>query len=72
MSDITEPKTQQPDPWRKFEGEAWKRDIDVRDFIVSNLTPYAGVPAPPMPTSVAPFISSVTPAAPIDTPFGRL
>ncbi len=55
MSDTTEPKTQQPktqqpektqqpDPWRNFEGAAWKRDIEVRDFIVSNVTPYVGGP----------------------------
>ena len=33
---------EQPDAWRNFSGEAWKRDIDVRDFIASNVTPYTG------------------------------
>ena len=33
---------QEVDAWRKFSGETWKRDIDVRDFIVSNVTPYTG------------------------------
>jgi formate C-acetyltransferase len=42
MSDRTEPKTQQPDAWRNFSGASWKRDIDVRDFISTNVTPYAG------------------------------
>ncbi|HEX6735097.1 MAG TPA: formate C-acetyltransferase [Azonexus sp.] len=30
--------------WRKFAGNSWKADIDVRDFIVQNVTPYAGGP----------------------------
>lgn len=30
--------------WRNFSGDLWKREIDVRDFIVQNLTPYAGGP----------------------------
>ncbi|HET6406363.1 MAG TPA: pyruvate formate lyase family protein, partial [Chthoniobacteraceae bacterium] len=42
MSTKPESGTQQPDAWRKFSGESWKRDIDVRDFITSNMTPYAG------------------------------
>ncbi len=28
--------------WRKFSGTDWQREINVRDFIVSNVTPYAG------------------------------
>jgi formate C-acetyltransferase len=28
------------DPWRGFAGYAWKREINVRDFIVGNVTPY--------------------------------
>ena len=28
--------------WRKFAGTVWQRDIDVRDFIFSNVTPYTG------------------------------
>jgi formate C-acetyltransferase len=31
-------------PWRGFTGDGWQRGIDVRDFIVSNVTPYAGGP----------------------------
>lgn len=30
------------DAWRSFKGEAWKNTIDVRDFIMSNVTPYTG------------------------------
>jgi formate C-acetyltransferase len=26
--------------WRTFSGQRWKREIDVRDFIVGNVTPY--------------------------------
>ena len=28
--------------WRNFAGSGWQREIDVRDFIVSNVTPYTG------------------------------
>lgn len=28
--------------WRSFAGERWKKEIDVRDFIVANVRPYAG------------------------------
>ncbi|MFI4912060.1 MAG: formate C-acetyltransferase [Sedimentisphaeraceae bacterium JB056] len=28
--------------WRNFNGDIWKKDIDVRDFIQSNYTPYTG------------------------------
>lgn len=31
-----------PRCWRGFEGGRWQRAIDVRDFIVRNLTPYHG------------------------------
>ena len=37
-------RTKQPQAWRNFSGTHWKREIDVRDFIVSNVTPYAGGP----------------------------
>lgn len=30
------------DDWRSFKGETWKNTIDVRDFIMSNVTPYTG------------------------------
>ena len=30
------------DAWRSFKGETWKNTIDVRDFIMSNVTPYTG------------------------------
>ena len=30
--------------WRSSSGAAWEREIDVRDFIVSNVTPYSGGP----------------------------
>ena len=30
--------------WRKFSGTEWQRDINVRDFIVANVTPYSGGP----------------------------
>jgi pyruvate-formate lyase len=45
---VTEDKTmiQSPsktdDAWRAFAGELWQREIDVRDFIVPNVTPYLG------------------------------
>ncbi len=29
-------------PWRDFDGDAWKKRIDVRDFIQKNYTPYDG------------------------------
>jgi formate C-acetyltransferase len=32
------------DPWRGFSGRKWKREIDVRDFVAGNVTPYAGEP----------------------------
>ncbi len=28
--------------WRNFNGEAWKNEINVRDFIMENITPYEG------------------------------
>ena len=30
--------------WRNFAGSGWQREINVRDFIVSNVTPYTGGP----------------------------
>ena len=35
-------KTESKDPWRTFSGYLWKREIDVRDFISSNVKPYSG------------------------------
>jgi formate C-acetyltransferase len=37
----------QPEPkdaWREFNAGPWQREINVRDFIVANVTPYAGGP----------------------------
>src|SRR6187431_3201781 len=42
MSTKPETTTQQPDAWREFTAGNWKRDIDVRDFISTNVTPYTG------------------------------
>lgn len=30
------------DPWRGFAGRNWRREVDVRDFILRNVSPYAG------------------------------
>jgi formate C-acetyltransferase len=30
--------------WRDFSGDRWKRAIDVREFLIANLTPYTGGP----------------------------
>ncbi|MBB5049602.1 pyruvate-formate lyase, partial [Rhodopseudomonas rhenobacensis] len=30
------------DPWRDFEDGNWTREIDVRDFIQKNVTPWIG------------------------------
>ena len=30
------------DPWRDFAGGVWTREVDVRDFIQKNVTPYEG------------------------------
>lgn len=30
------------DPWRGFKGRKWQREIDTRDFILSNVTSYTG------------------------------
>jgi len=30
------------DPWRDFSSGAWRRSVNVRDFIVENVTPYDG------------------------------
>jgi len=32
----------QQDPWRAFAPGSWCTSIDVRGFIVSNVTPYGG------------------------------
>src|SRR4051812_24029098 len=42
MSTKPETAAQQPDAWRNFSGTNWQRDIDLRDFIATNVTPYAG------------------------------
>ncbi|HYG90507.1 MAG TPA: pyruvate formate lyase family protein, partial [Azospirillum sp.] len=31
-----------PDPWRGFAPGVWRNEVNVRDFIVRNVTPYAG------------------------------
>ena len=28
--------------WRSFKGRIWKEDVNVRDFIQANYTPYDG------------------------------
>ena len=30
------------DAWKGFRGELWKKEINVRDFIMNNYTPYEG------------------------------
>src|SRR3954462_327575 len=42
MSIKPQPDPQQPTGWRNFSGATWKNDINVRDFIVANVTPYTG------------------------------
>ncbi|HSI14860.1 MAG TPA: formate C-acetyltransferase [Chthoniobacter sp.] len=42
MSIKPETATPQPDVWRDFSGTSWKHEIDVRNFIVANVTPYVG------------------------------
>ena len=37
----TTPQADHEDAWRGFQGQAWRDQIDVRDFIVDNYTPYA-------------------------------
>ena len=37
-------RTKQPQAWRNFSGTDWQREINVRDFIVSNVTPYVDGP----------------------------
>ena len=32
----------QRDEWNGFEGRKWKDEVDVRDFIQNNYTPYDG------------------------------
>ncbi|BDR54757.1 formate acetyltransferase [Bombiscardovia apis] len=36
------PEELQAKAWQGFKGEDWKQDIDVRDFIQENYTPYTG------------------------------
>ena len=36
------PAELQAKAWKGFKGEDWKKDIDVRDFIQKNYTPYTG------------------------------
>jgi pyruvate-formate lyase len=46
---------QVPKEWRSFSSTAWRSQIDVRDVIVSNVTPCSGGSeflAPPARTSV--------------------
>lgn len=38
----TTPQADHEDAWRGFQGQAWRDQIDVRDFIVDNYTPYHG------------------------------
>jgi formate C-acetyltransferase len=42
MESKSEPLKQGADAWRKFSGQLWKNEVDVRDFIVANVTPYTG------------------------------
>src|SRR6478609_921979 len=42
MSTKPDTATQQPEAWRNFSGTSWKQDVDVRDFIFNNFTPYSG------------------------------
>jgi len=42
MNTVTQSETK--DAWREFNDGKWRREIDVRDFIVGNVTPYAGGP----------------------------
>jgi formate C-acetyltransferase len=35
---------EQGDPWRGFKPGNWQKEIDVRDFIVTNVIPYSGGP----------------------------
>jgi pyruvate-formate lyase len=37
-------RTKQPQAWRNFSGTDWQREINVRDFIVCNVTPYVDGP----------------------------
>jgi len=37
-------KAEAIDAWRGFKPGRWRREIDVRDFIVANFTPYTGGP----------------------------
>ncbi|WP_207482810.1 formate C-acetyltransferase [Arenibaculum pallidiluteum] len=41
---VAEPpvRTATPEPWRGFAAGPWRREVDVRDFILRNLRPYEG------------------------------
>ena len=36
------PQTPSLDPWRGFGSGAWRREVDLRGFIMENVTPYTG------------------------------
>ncbi|MDR3516535.1 MAG: formate C-acetyltransferase [Azospirillaceae bacterium] len=40
--DLTGNAATQSDPWRTFANGTWQREINVRDFILRNVTPYEG------------------------------
>jgi formate C-acetyltransferase len=40
--EIRSDSASQPTPWRQFAPGRWHHGIDVRDFIIRNVTPYAG------------------------------
>ncbi|WP_035693670.1 pyruvate formate lyase family protein, partial [Azospirillum halopraeferens] len=42
FADTADTDTAPPPPWRGFAGGAWQRTVDVRDFIIRNVTPYEG------------------------------
>src|SRR4029453_4943278 len=42
MATTASQETQKDSPWRGFRGGLWQKEIDVRDFIQQNYTPYEG------------------------------
>ena len=44
--------------WEGFEGRIWKEEVNVRDFIQKNYTPYDGDESLSSPTPLKPPISS--------------
>jgi formate C-acetyltransferase len=45
MASVTDTKTKaddHPSCWRSFSGNRWQKEIDVRDFVQRNYTPYEG------------------------------